>query len=167
MKRNLFSLLLIPFLLLSCGALWQSDTRSPVELARTGNYKEAAAALEPMVAGGNFEALVVESVLLREGDRCRLIHKCLHQTIAPLFRAAQVGSDRATRAEDERSNRLGVADFPAPQRFERDDEHLLDEILGGGRVAKMFEAVEPHARCEAAIELRLLLVRGSGRRGRN
>src|SRR5262249_21777770 len=49
MKRSILSLILLPFLLLSCGALWQSDTKSPVELARTGMYKEAAAALEPMV----------------------------------------------------------------------------------------------------------------------
>ncbi|MBI2150528.1 MAG: hypothetical protein HYU27_07975, partial [Acidobacteria bacterium] len=55
-------LLLLPFLLLSCGAVWQADSKSPVELARTGQYKEAAAALEPMVAGGNFEPLVVESL---------------------------------------------------------------------------------------------------------
>src|SRR6516162_7448280 len=62
MKRNILSLILLPFLLLSCGALWQSDTKSPVELARTGMYKEAAAALEPMVSGGDFEPLVVESL---------------------------------------------------------------------------------------------------------
>ena len=62
MKRTFLSLTLLPILLLSCGALWQSDTRSPVELARTGNYKDAAAALEPMVAGGNVDPLVVESL---------------------------------------------------------------------------------------------------------
>ena len=62
MKRSILSLILLPFLLLSCGALWQSDTKSPVELARTGMYKEAVAALEPMVAGGDFEPLVVESL---------------------------------------------------------------------------------------------------------
>ncbi len=62
MKRTFLSLTLLPILLLSCGALWQSDTRSPVELARTGNYKDAAAALEPMVAGGNIDPLVVESL---------------------------------------------------------------------------------------------------------
>ena len=62
MKRNIFSLILLPFLLLSCGALWQSDSKSPVELARTGEYKEAAAALEPMVAGGNFDPIVVENL---------------------------------------------------------------------------------------------------------
>jgi len=62
MKRNAFSLLLLPFLFLSCGALWQSESRSPVELARTGAYKEAIAALEPMVAGGNFDPIVVEGL---------------------------------------------------------------------------------------------------------
>ena len=62
MKRNVLSIFLLPFLLLSCGALWQSDSKSPVELARTGQYKEAVAALEPMVAKGNFEPLVVESL---------------------------------------------------------------------------------------------------------
>jgi cellulose synthase operon protein C len=55
-------ILLLPLLLFSCGALWQSDTKSPYELARTGMYKEAAAALEPMVAGGNFDPTVVESL---------------------------------------------------------------------------------------------------------
>jgi len=62
MRRSILSLVLLPFLLLSCGALWQSDSKSPVELARTGEYKNAAAALEPMVAGGNFDPLVVESL---------------------------------------------------------------------------------------------------------
>src|ERR1700704_6630069 len=62
MRRSFLTLLLLPFLLLSCGALWQSDKKSPVELARTGSYKEAEAALEPMVAGGNFDSLVVESL---------------------------------------------------------------------------------------------------------
>src|ERR1051326_5021714 len=71
MKRNLLSLILLPLLLLSCGALWQSNSKTPVELARTGEYKDAAAALEPMVAGGNFDPLVVESLYyswLRSGE---------------------------------------------------------------------------------------------------
>lgn len=62
MKRSVLSLILLPVLLLSCGAFWQSETKSPLELARTGSYKEAAAALEPMVAGGNFDPAVVESL---------------------------------------------------------------------------------------------------------
>src|SRR6195256_6209166 len=60
MRRSFLTLLLLPFLMLSCGALWQTDKKSPVELARTGMYKEAEAALEPMVSSGNFDPLVVE-----------------------------------------------------------------------------------------------------------
>jgi tetratricopeptide (TPR) repeat protein len=61
-KRSILTLILLPLLLLSCGALWQSEKKSPTELARTGSYKDAAAALEPMVASGNFDPLVVESL---------------------------------------------------------------------------------------------------------
>ena len=61
-RLRVAGLLLLPLLLFSCGALWQSDTKSPFELARTGMYKDAAAALEPMVNGGNFDPLVVESL---------------------------------------------------------------------------------------------------------
>src|SRR5262245_38792126 len=71
MRRSLLSLILLPFLLLSCGALWQTEKKSPVELARTGMYKEAAAQLEPMVASGNVDPLVVESLYyswIRTGD---------------------------------------------------------------------------------------------------
>src|SRR5207245_5121936 len=56
--RSLLTLCLLPLLLLSCGAMWQSDKKSPVELARIGMYKEAEAALEPMVNSGNFDPLV-------------------------------------------------------------------------------------------------------------
>jgi tetratricopeptide (TPR) repeat protein len=45
----------------SVAAHFGNRTRGPVELARTEATK-AAAALEPMVAGGNFDALVVESL---------------------------------------------------------------------------------------------------------
>jgi hypothetical protein len=44
-RRSLLSLILLPALLVSCGAMWQSDSRSPVERARAGEYKEAASAL--------------------------------------------------------------------------------------------------------------------------
>jgi tetratricopeptide (TPR) repeat protein len=62
LKYRAAVILLLPLLLFSCGALWQSDTKSPYELARTGQYKEAVAALEPMVAGGNFDPAIVESL---------------------------------------------------------------------------------------------------------
>jgi len=78
MKRSILSLILLPFLLLSCGALWQSDSKSPTELARTGQYKEAAAALEPMVAGGNVDPVIVESLYyswIRTGDYAKAKEK--------------------------------------------------------------------------------------------
>ena len=56
------AILLLPLLLFSCGALWQSDSKSPFELARIGKYKEAAAVLEPMVTGGNFDPTIVQSL---------------------------------------------------------------------------------------------------------
>ena len=74
MKYRGVVILLLPLLLLSCGALWQADTKSPFELARTGMYKEAVGALEPMVAGGNFDPVVVESLYyswIRTGEYTR------------------------------------------------------------------------------------------------
>lgn len=71
MKSKLLSILLLPLLLLSCGALWQTDAARAVELARNGQYKEAAPALESAVAGGNFDARVVESLYyswIRQGE---------------------------------------------------------------------------------------------------
>lgn len=78
MKRNVFSLFLLPLLLLSCGALWQSESKSPVELARTGQYKEAVAALEPMVTGGSFEPLIVEGLYyswIRQGEYAKALER--------------------------------------------------------------------------------------------
>src|SRR5215475_8962436 len=77
-RRRLLSVLLLPALLVSCGAMWQSDSKSPVDRARSGEYKEAAAALEPMVAGGNFDPLVVESLFyswMRTGEYAKAREK--------------------------------------------------------------------------------------------
>ncbi len=68
---KLLALLLLPFLLLSCGALWQTDANTAVEMARTGQYKEAAAVLEAAVAKGNVEQPVVEGLYyswIRQGE---------------------------------------------------------------------------------------------------
>jgi len=72
-KRNsrVFVLALLPCLLLSCGALWQTDANRAIELARTGEYKAAADALEGAVEGGNNDAQVVESLYyswIRQGE---------------------------------------------------------------------------------------------------
>ncbi len=71
MKGKLVSLFLLPVLLLSCGALWQTDVPTAIEQARTGKYKEAAARLEQAVAGGNVDPQVVESLYyswIRQGE---------------------------------------------------------------------------------------------------
>ena len=64
-------LILLPFILLSCGALWQTDTNRAIEQARTGEYKAASTALEAAVDGGNNDAQVVESLYyswIRQGE---------------------------------------------------------------------------------------------------
>jgi cellulose synthase operon protein C len=63
--------LVLPMLLLSCGAFWQTDANRAVELARKGEYKEASAALETAVAAGNYDTQVVESLYyswIRQGE---------------------------------------------------------------------------------------------------
>ena len=61
MKRH--ALFLLPLLLLvSCGALWQTDVNKALEQARTGEYKPAADALESVVEAGNIDPKVVESL---------------------------------------------------------------------------------------------------------
>src|SRR5690349_21772464 len=69
MKRH--ALFILPLMLLSCGAIWQTDVNRAMEQARSGDYKAAAAALETAVEGGNNDAKVVESLYfswIRQGD---------------------------------------------------------------------------------------------------
>ncbi len=57
--------------LAGCGALGQSDDASPVEKARRGDYAEAAAGLETMVAGGDTSRAVVDGLYfswIRQGE---------------------------------------------------------------------------------------------------
>src|SRR5262249_46497035 len=64
-------LILLPLLLVSCGAFWQTDAGRAVELARTGKYSEAAPALESAVSGGNFDPQIVQSLYyswIRQGE---------------------------------------------------------------------------------------------------
>jgi len=53
---------LVPLLITGCGALGQSDAPDGVELARRGEYTDAARTLETMVEGGDASARVVESL---------------------------------------------------------------------------------------------------------
>ena len=69
---------LLPILLLSCGAIWQSDTNRAIEQERTGEYKAAADVLEPAVQGGNNDPQVVESLYyawVRQGEYAKAREK--------------------------------------------------------------------------------------------
>ena len=72
MKRNLFTVfVLLPLLLLSCAALWQSDADRGIEAARTGEYSVAVRNLEPLVSGGSNAPVAVESLYyswIRQGE---------------------------------------------------------------------------------------------------
>jgi hypothetical protein len=72
MKRNAFIVfVLLPLVLLSCAAFWQSDATRAIQAARTGEYATAVRTLEPLVAGGNNDAVAVESLYhswIRQGE---------------------------------------------------------------------------------------------------
>jgi tetratricopeptide (TPR) repeat protein len=72
MKRNAFIVfVLLPLVLLSCAAFWQSDASRAIQAARTGEYATAVRTLEPLVAGGNNDAVAVESLFyswIRQGE---------------------------------------------------------------------------------------------------
>ena len=60
MRKSAFAVfVLLPLLLLSCAALWQSDSARAIQSAQTGEYAAAVRTLEPLVAGGNNDSAVV------------------------------------------------------------------------------------------------------------
>jgi tetratricopeptide (TPR) repeat protein len=61
-KKVLTAFVLLPLLLLSCGALWQSEPARGVQLARSGEYAEGARILEPVIAAGNNDAASVDAL---------------------------------------------------------------------------------------------------------
>src|SRR6476620_1635175 len=75
MKTNAFVVfVLLPLLLLSCAALWQSDSARALQAARTGEYATAVRTLEPLVAGGSNDPTVVSSLYyswVRQGEYTR------------------------------------------------------------------------------------------------
>jgi cellulose synthase operon protein C len=75
MKKSAFTFfVLLPLLLLSCAALWQSDSARAIQAARTGEYAAAVRTLEPLVANGNNDPVVVESLYrawIRQGEYTR------------------------------------------------------------------------------------------------
>jgi len=75
MKRSAFTFfVLLPLLLLSCAALWQSDSARAIQAARTGEYAAAVRTLEPLVANGSNDPVAVESLYrawIRQGEYTR------------------------------------------------------------------------------------------------
>ena len=60
MKRSAFIVFVVlPLLLLSCAAFWQSDSARAIQAAKTGEYEAAVRTLEPLVAGGNNDTAAV------------------------------------------------------------------------------------------------------------
>jgi len=72
MKRSAFTVfILLPLLLLSCAALWQSDSGRAIQAARSGEYADAVRILEPLVAGGNNDPAAVDALYnswIRQGE---------------------------------------------------------------------------------------------------
>src|SRR5262245_38412840 len=70
-RRGVLLLLMLPLLLLSCGALWQTTPAQAVDLEKKGEYAQAAAVLEPAVAGGSADPVIVDSLYyswIRQGE---------------------------------------------------------------------------------------------------
>src|SRR5688572_19752504 len=72
MKRSAFTVfVLLPLLLLSCAALWQTDSRTAIQNARAGEYASAARTLDPLVAGGSNDPAAVNGLYyswIRQGE---------------------------------------------------------------------------------------------------
>ena len=72
MKRSAFTVfVLLPLLLLSCAALWQTDSKTAIQAARSGEYANAVRTLEPLVAGGSNDPVAVNGLYsswIRQGE---------------------------------------------------------------------------------------------------
>src|SRR5689334_3937149 len=81
------------------------------------------------------------------------------QTLAASRLPARRLGQHAARSEDERTDLIRIADLARSQPLNRDEKHLLREIVGGAVIAEMLHAVQPDTACETAIQLRLLRLR--------
>lgn len=72
MKKSAFTVfVLLPLLLLSCAALWQSDSVTAIQAARKGEYATAVRTLEPLVANGSNDPAAVNGLFyswIRQGE---------------------------------------------------------------------------------------------------
>ena len=94
--------LVMTLCLAGCGALGQTDNRTPLEQARQGEYASASVSLEAMVSGGDTSAEVVESLYhswIRQGEYSHALDR---------FEALSAGNPNAgpVRLAAARANRL-------------------------------------------------------------
>ena len=93
------------------------------------------------------------------GRRCGLhagIHESRRQCFPPPGDAAFGLSHHPARTQDEGPDFFGPAHLTRAQPFDREQQDVLREIVGGRVVVQVTTAVQPHARCEAPVQFGLL-----------
>src|SRR6185436_12501518 len=88
-------------------------------------------------------------------DRYEHAAELLEELLLALRAPPEVEHGHAARAEHERRELHRIAQASGPQGLERRQQHLLDEVVGGGRRPQVTQAVEPDARTHPATYLRL------------
>lgn len=102
-----------------------------------------------------------------QGGIARRFEKGCHderllKAFAASFSSLQIDGHGPAHPENERTDLIEIANRTVPKFFDRDEQHLLDEVARGIFVAKVTESIQPDARCEPAVEFRLGLVGQSG-----
>jgi hypothetical protein len=101
------------------------------------------------------EPIEVQQRLGRGRGRRQLAAVTLQQLAAPALAPPEVGHHLPARPQHERSQALQVADLSLAQAVPGGEDHVLDQVVGRGRVAEVAQAVEADARREAAEQLGL------------
>ena len=115
---------------------------------------------EPVPLGERAQARHDARRVERCDGRRRRLHRSLHESRGQRFpppRDPAFGvSHHPAGPQDERSDFLRPAHFTGVQPLDREQQNVLCEVVGGRIVLQVPAAVQPHARREAAIQLRLL-----------
>lgn len=99
----------------------------------------------------------------RGGSLHRRIDKTRRQRLAPSSDPSFRVAHHPAGSEDERSNLIDLLYFTGAQALDREQQHLLREIVSARIAPQVPTAVQPHPRREAAVELRLFGIGGAGR----
>ena len=90
------------------------------------------------------------------------------EELAPtLVGAPLIGGEHPAGAEDERANPLGGLDLPRAQLLDRQQQRFLREVVGRVSIPEQAAREEAGTRREPAVELGFLLLRLTGRSGRD